>query len=105
MGFNRIRDILDTGITTWESVNGTANLSRHGQSFLWATKDALLEATGHGKRLIQPEVIGQPTANQANLLIDLRQGFSGRRMPDGGPYIPDAQIQEIEDWIRAGCPD
>jgi hypothetical protein len=26
-------------------------------------------------------------------------------MPHGGPYIPDAEIQEIEDWINAGCPD
>jgi hypothetical protein len=26
-------------------------------------------------------------------------------MPLGGPFIPDLEIQEIEDWINAGCPD
>jgi len=26
-------------------------------------------------------------------------------MPMGGPYLTDAEIQQIIDWIDAGCPD
>src|ERR1700693_5003041 len=31
------------------------------------------------------------------------QGFN--RMPRGGPYFSDTQIQELSDWITAGCPE
>jgi len=27
------------------------------------------------------------------------------RMPYGGPYFSDAQIQELSDWITKGCPE
>jgi hypothetical protein len=27
------------------------------------------------------------------------------RMPYGGPYFSNAQIQELSDWITAGCPE
>jgi len=109
MGFARVKWILDNGISTWQSTPGNdnpADLSGHGPTFSWATKPALLAAFGHGKQLIQPSVIGNGTANLANLIIDLRTGFPATgRMPLGGPYIPDSQIQEIEDWINVGCPD
>lgn len=106
MGFARVKQILDGAITTWQNANGAADLSGHGPTFSWATKVALLAAVGHGKQLIQPEVIGNNKGNQANLIIDLRAGFpADGRMPLGGPFVPDAQIQEIEDWINAGCPD
>jgi hypothetical protein len=110
MGFDRVRQILDQGIATWQTAPGNdnpADLSGHGSTFSWATKAALLAAVGHGNRLIQPGVIGNGKGNQANLIIDLRTGLSGpaSRMPQGGPFIPDPQIQEIEDWINAGCPD
>lgn len=79
---------------------GTATLF-HGQPKL-----RFWQAVGHNKRLIQPEVIGNGKGNQANLIVDLRVGFPGAgRMPLGGPFIPDSEIQEIEDWINAGCPD
>jgi hypothetical protein len=109
MGFTRVKQILDDGIDTWQKSPGNdnpADLSGHGSSFSWATKEALLAAVGHGRRLIQPEVIGNGNGSQANLIIDLRQGFPGAgQMPLGGPFIPDPQIQEIEDWINSGCPD
>ena len=108
MGFTRVKEILDQAIAAWQTAHGTpANLSGHGSTFLWTTKPALLAAVGHGRRLIQPEVIGNGKGNQANLILDIRFGPAGpkTRMPEGGPYIPDPQIQEIEDWINAGCPD
>jgi hypothetical protein len=109
MGFKRVKQILDDAITTWQNAPGNdnpADLSGHGPSFAWATKANLLAAVGHGRRLIQTDVIGNHKGSQANLIIDIRTGFPGAgRMPLGGPYIPNDQIQEIEDWIDAGCPD
>lgn len=107
VGFPDVKKILDDGMAAWEKVNGAASLSGHGATFSWHTKAELLAAVGHGKRLIQPEVIGNGHGNQANLMIDLRTtGFpASGRMPLGGPFIPDPQIQTIEDWINAGCPD
>jgi len=109
MGFARVKEILDQAIAAWQAApgRGAVNLSGHGSTFSWTSKPALMEAVGHGRRLIQPEVVGNGKGSQANLIIDLRTGFAGpkSRMPDGGPYIPDPQIQEIEDWINAGCPD
>ena len=107
MGFIRVQQILNDALTTWQNANGTADLSGHGSTFSWATKAALLAAVGHGARLIQPDVIGNGKGNQANLIVDLRTGLSGpaSRMPQGGPFVPEPQIKEIEDWINAGCPD
>jgi hypothetical protein len=107
MGFQRIKQILDQGLATWAAANGAPDLTGHGTSFHWATKIELLAAVGHGKRLIQPEMIGNRMGGQTNLIIDLRTGINSpaERMPLGGPFIPNDQIKEIEDWIDAGCPD
>ena len=107
MDFDRVKQILDAGMAAWEAANGTADLSNHGATFSWATKAALLAAVGHGKRLIQPEVIGNKKGNQANLIVDLRTGIDSPalRMPRGGPFLAESDVQEIEDWINAGCPD
>jgi hypothetical protein len=32
-------------------------------------------------------------------------GISGDRMPQGGPYLNDAQIALVRDWIRRGAPN
>jgi len=110
MGFARVKEILDQGIANWQNSppnDNPADLSGHGPTFSWATKLEILAAVGHGARLIQPEMIGNGKGSQANLIIDLRTGLKGpgNRMPKGGPYIPEAQVKEIEDWINAGCPD
>ncbi|WP_342737099.1 hypothetical protein [Bradyrhizobium sp. B117] len=106
MGFLRVKEILDQGMATWQQANGEADLSGHGASFKWDTKANLLAAIGHGKRLIQPELIGHDGAS-TNLVVDLRTGISSPalRMPKGGPFIPDPQVLEIVDWINQGCPD
>ena|SRR5258706_333576 len=103
--FVRIKQILDNAIGAWTAVNGAPDLTGHGGTFSWGTKQELLAAFGHNRQLIQPEVIGNAQGAMANLVIDLRTGFNNRRMPDGGPYVSDAEIQEIQDWIDAGCLD
>ncbi len=32
-------------------------------------------------------------------------GITGDRMPQGGPFLTDAQIKLIRDWIRRGAPN
>jgi hypothetical protein len=32
-------------------------------------------------------------------------GISGDRMPQGGPFLTDAQIALVRDWIRRGAPN
>lgn len=54
--------------------------------------------------MIQPEVVGNGLGAKANLVIDLKKGLNGKpRMPDGDPYLADAEIQDIVDWIDASC--
>lgn len=106
MGFARVQQILNGGLKAWAVANGyDPDLSGHGAQFSWGTKADLLAAVGKHRRLIQPELIGTADAKDANLIIDLRVGFGGNRMPQGGPYFPDDQIDEIEQWIAEGCPD
>lgn len=109
--FKNVKDILDGALTAWAAANGgPPDLSGHNTGaapMVWRTKAELLAAWGHGKQLIQPEVIGNGLGATANLVIDLRTGFGTppRRMPDGGPYIADADIDTIVAWIDANCPD
>jgi hypothetical protein len=105
MDFDGIKKILDQAIEEWRTAHGDPDLSGHGPNFSWETKAKLLAATGHNKRLIQPDVIGNNKGNEANLVIDLRTGFNGMRMPLTGPFLDDASIDEIVAWIDAGCPD
>lgn len=105
MPFDSVKAILENGMAAWIAARGDADLSAHGSTFKWETKDELLAAVGKGRRLIQPELIGTPNTDKVNLIIDLKTGVGGRRMPDGGPYIPDEQIAEIEQWIKDGCVD
>ena len=32
-------------------------------------------------------------------------GITGDRMPQGGPFLTDAQIKLVRDWIRRGAPN
>jgi hypothetical protein len=32
-------------------------------------------------------------------------GITGDRMPQGGPYLTDAQTKLVRDWIRRGAPN
>ena len=43
-------------------------------------------------------------ANAKNVLAYLKGEGAGPRMPYGGPYWSDDNIQLFADWIGAGCP-
>jgi subtilisin family serine protease len=111
MSFSRVKEILDKVLADWQANNQVIpDLSRHRTSgkppFSWKTAAELRAAWGKGVQLIQLDVIGNGNGARANLVVDLKSGLGGRpRMPLGGPYLTDAEIQEIVAWIDNGCPD
>jgi hypothetical protein len=44
-------------------------------------------------------------AGTANSLFDPNNPAGIGQMPQGGPYMSPDQIQELSDWISAGCPE
>ena len=111
MTFETVKTILNKALDDWADANGGApDLSRHNivghPTMTWNSAAELRAAWGKNVPLIQPEVVGNGRGAEANLVIDLRQGLNGKpRMPDGGPYLAEAEIQVIVDWIDAGCLD
>jgi hypothetical protein len=109
--WTRVKEILDAAIAGWKVQNNgrEPRLSlRHGASFGWDTKDKLANAKAQGFRLIAPSMVGNGQGAQTNLVIALRdedgvEGFG--QMPNGGPFLPSDQIDEIIRWIDAGMPD
>ena len=48
----------------------------------------------------------EPGRSDLSYLIDKLEGTGlGDRMPLGGPYLPDAEVQLIKDWIDQGAPN
>jgi hypothetical protein len=111
MTFKIVKDLLDKSLADWAADNGAQpDLSRHASTghpqMVWYTAGDLRAAWGKGMPLIQPDVVGKKRGNEANLVLALRTGVAGKpRMPLGGPYLTDPEIQEIVDWIDAGCLD
>lgn len=111
MTFTRVKTILDKALSDWETANGgPPDLSGHNNAgqppMTWTNAAELRAAWGKNVQLIQPEVVGNGRGADANIIIDLKKGLNGKpRMPIGGPYLTDAEIQEIVDWIDAGCAD
>lgn len=111
MTFARVKQILDKSLADWEAEHGQApDLDGHNKAghppMNWATANDLRIAWGKGMPLIQPEIVGNGRGNEANLVVDLRTGIGTKpRMPRNGPFLDDPEIQEIVDWIDAGCPD
>ncbi len=110
-GFARVKEILDGAIATWRAdQQREPHLEVHGPNFKWNTREELLDAAvelGDMRfRFIAPELRGNGRAEETWLIQYLRRdGDMFVRMPSGGPYLPDAQIDEIARWIDAGCPE
>ena len=48
----------------------------------------------------------EPGRSDLSYLINKLEGTGiGDRMPQGGPFLPDAEVQVIKDWIAQGAPD
>ena len=53
-------------------------------------------------KFIEPGLPGEETA----LIISLRKGLGSiPKMPMGGPFLKEEEIQEIVDWIDGGMPE
>src|SRR5262249_55377202 len=110
IGWPRVKQILDGAIAAWKAKHHRdPDLTGvHGDTFGWDTKDQLKAGEAFGFRLIAPAKVGNGQGAQANLIIALRDpsGVQGNgRMPRGGPFLKDTEINEIVQWIDAGLPD
>jgi len=55
-----------------------------------------------------PQLVRVAPADPANSYLYRKitgAGITGDRMPQGGPYLSDAQIKLVRDWIRRGAPN
>lgn len=103
--FARVQEILNGAITAWQNRTGHAPvLAKHDIGFGWATRDQLVASTAFGLPLISPDVIKNRLGAQSNLVVALRTGVAPYpRMPRGGPYLSDPEIDEIVQWINNGA--
>src|SRR5258708_1606849 len=95
-----VKAILDGLIAGWRAKNNAEpNLAQHGSTFGWDTKEKLAAAKAFGKRLIDPSLVNNGKAKQTNLYLALTTGVgSFSRMPNGGPYISDDDLNKIVEW-------
>lgn len=113
--FAAVKAVLDGIIDTWTKGNGNQppDLTVHGTSFSWDTRDHLLASVAKGLRLIQPEIIAKNgMGHTANLVADLTAGIPPfPQMPLGGLDsvsgkfldINSPEIKTIVAWIEGGC--
>ncbi|MGX8010100.1 hypothetical protein ACVDG8_014605 [Mesorhizobium sp. ORM8.1] len=103
--FARVQQLLDKAIADWTTQHGRAPiLAKHNGPFGWSTRDQLVSSKAFGLPLLSQKIIDAKDGDNANLVIALRTGIPGfPRMPNRGPYMIDAEIEEIVDWINAGA--
>lgn len=109
--FPRIKQILDDAI-------GGLPIGAHGAFWQGVTRDAFVALTVRGEDLIveRPDGTFDPDESALVKALEGRAPFGRdltprppgarfRRMPAGRPPVSADRIQEIRDWISAGCPD
>jgi hypothetical protein len=103
--FARVQQILDTAVANWQQQHGRPPiLAKHDISFGWGSRDQLVNSLAFGLPLIAQDKIDNKDGDNANIIIALRTGVPGfPRMPIGGPFLGDPEIQEIVDWINGGA--
>ncbi len=104
----RIKEILDSSLVRWQQEHGREpkmNVVHEGH-IGWQTKEELAQSDPYGKILIEPDKVGNGKGAETNLVRILTSFIGGyRRMPSGGPYLSQKEINEIKEWIDAGMPD
>ena len=97
----RVQQILADIMQRWERREKRRGLPGiHG--YYWDTPQELADDEAMGMKFIEPDVPGSETA----LVVSLRRGLGSiPKMPMGGPFLKEEEIQEIERWIDAGMPE
>lgn len=97
----RVQQILADIMQRWERREKRRGLPGiHG--YYWDTPQELADDEAMGLKFIESGVPASETA----LIISLRRGFGSiPKMPMGGPFLKEEEIQEIERWIDAGMPE
>ncbi len=106
--FSEVKQILDDAIAAWSARTGRSpNLALHGAGFGWETREQLLSAVAFDDYvLVSPEMIGNGRGHETNLVIALTHpsGVDGLgRMPKGGPYLTQDNVDVIIAWINDGA--
>ena len=98
--WSRVHELLEGIIERWTARHGEPALGIH--DYHWPTPQTLANNKPYGRQLIEP---GKP-GRETNLVNFLRTGVGTiPRMPRGGPFLSQDEIQEIEQWIDAGMPE
>ena len=97
----RVQEILYDIMQRWERRERRRGLPGiHG--YYWDSPQELAEDEAMGMKFIEP---GLP-ASETALIVSLRRGLGSiPKMPMGGPFLKEEEIQEIERWIDAGMPE
>ena len=96
----RVKELLDGIMERWKARFGEPMPGIH--EYYWNSPEHLANSKPYRRQLIEPGVPGRDT----NLVLFLRTGDRTiPRMPRGGPFLSDDEIQEIIDWIDAGLPE
>ena len=99
--WSRVKEILDGAMARWERREGRQGLPGI-HDYHWDTPQHLANDSAMGKKFIGLGVPGEET----NLVVALRRGFGSiPRMPMGGPFLKEEEIQEIVSWIDGGMPE
>ena len=110
-----------------DPIDETATFTRVQNEIFTPTCGAIgcHDPLGHQQDLVLTQgrayasTVGRPSTEMAPLMIVapsdypnsylyrkvVASGITGDRMPQGGPYLTDAQIKLIRDWIRRGAPN
>ena len=97
----RVQQILSDIMQRWEGREKRRGLPGiHG--YYWDTPQELADDEAMGMKFIEPGVPASETA----LVVSLRRGLGSiPKMPMGGPFLKEEEIQEIERWIDSGMPE
>lgn len=108
--YARVQQLLD------EAVHGD-NIGAHGPFWRTLTRDQFVAKSIFGKPLIARRTDGSFDPDESNLVkaLEGRPPFGAdldpppagavlNRMPDGYDPVPQLRIDEIREWITAGCP-
>ena len=85
----------------WERREGRRGLPGI-HDYYWDTPQQLAGDEAMGKRFIEAGVPGDETS----LVMALRRGLGSiPKMPMGGPFLNEDEVQEVVRWIDRGMPE